>query len=127
MAATSSCRVGSHTPAYRSEWATGHVRRSSSQIGYGSAAHTSSVWSKSVAQSRTGGCPVVMRTAGPSRLLEDDRVLGTVGGRLPGVVLVRDGHRAVADLPAVAEIVGRHERGSQRVAAAVALAPFGID
>jgi len=36
-------------------WATGHVFRSSSQIGYGSAAQTSSVWSKSVAQSLAGG------------------------------------------------------------------------
>ena len=49
--ATSSWRTGSHTPPYRSECATGHWSRSSSQIGYGSATQPGSVWSKSVAQS----------------------------------------------------------------------------
>src|SRR5207302_372505 len=46
--ATSSCFTGSQAPPYRSVWATGHSRRNWSQIGYGSATHFGSVWSKSV-------------------------------------------------------------------------------
>src|SRR5690606_31734939 len=58
IALTSAWRVGSHTPPYRSEWATGQRCRRSSQIGYGSATQASSVWSKSVAQSTTGRFPM---------------------------------------------------------------------
>ena len=36
-------------------------------------------------------------------------------------------HRTVADLPAVAKVVRLDERGSERIAAAVAFAPLPVD
>src|SRR5439155_17768826 len=36
-------------------------------------------------------------------------------------------HRSVADLPAVAELVGFHQLGRQRVAAPMTFAPFRVD
>jgi len=53
--ATVSCVTGSHAPPKRSVCATGQSRCSVDQIGYGSPTQPGSVWSKSVAQSCTGG------------------------------------------------------------------------
>ena len=64
MAATSSWRVGSHAPPYRSVCAIGQRSRRSAMIGYGSFAQRSSVWSKSVAKSETG--PSMISLSDPS-------------------------------------------------------------
>ena len=57
----------------------------------------------------------------------DDRVLRAVGLRLAGVRLLVGWHQSIADLVPVAEVVGLDQRGGQRVAAPVALAPLGVD
>lgn len=54
-------------------------------------------------------------------------MLGTVGDRLLGVRLLIGRHRPVADDLGVAEVVGLHQVGRERVAAPMALAPLGVD
>ena len=53
-------------------------------------------------------------------------MLGTVGLRLAGVRLLVGWHQSIADLVPVAEVVGLDQRGGQRVAAPVALAPLPV-
>src|SRR5215207_1371607 len=91
-------------------------------MGYGSAIHPGSVWSKSVAQSATRGRSVVIAS-----LRDRDRVFGAVGRGPPRLVFERVGHQAVVELERVAEIVDIEELGCQGVAAIVALALLAID
>src|SRR5580692_1643603 len=122
--ATSSYRVGSHTPPNRSVCATGQRCRRSSWIGNGSAAHAGSACEKSVAQSETG--PVMTSLKVPvccssrssrsswlkrlsvvmSGLLEnDDRRLGAVGGGQARPLLLAGRNETVAENLAVALVV----------------------
>src|SRR6478735_192222 len=59
--------------------------------------------------------------------LDDHRALGAVGGCEFRLALEVGGHRAVADLMAVADVVGLDQFGGEGVAAAVAFAPLGVD
>jgi hypothetical protein len=54
-------------------------------------------------------------------------VLGAVGHRLVGLRLLIGPHGAITDHLCVAEVVGLDQIRRERVAAAMALAPLGVD
>src|SRR6476619_8563356 len=105
-------------------WDTGQRSLSSDQIGYGSWAQRVSVWSKSVAQSVTGGfrCGVVIGS-----VLHGDGALGAVGGGQGGLLLQLGRQVAVDQDDGEALVVDVEHLGRQRVAAAVALALLLIE
>src|SRR5262245_7114338 len=108
----------------RSVWAIGQRCLSSSQIGNGSLTHSGRKWSKSVAQSLTGGRSLI---AAPSRLDDFDGELGAVRLGEVGLFLQPRRHRAVALLARVAVLVELEQLRGQRLAAVVSLALVAID
>src|SRR6476620_1985507 len=108
----------------RSVWAIGQRLRMSSQIGKGSLTQRASRWSKSVAQSLTGGRRLMVS---PLYLDDLDGELGAVRLGEIGLVLEPRRHRAVALLAGVAVLVELEQLGRQGLAAVVPLALVGID
>src|SRR5689334_22646023 len=108
----------------RSVWAIGHVLRISSQIGKGSLTQLGLRWSKSVAQSLTGGRALM---ASPSLFDDLDGKFWTVRLGQVGLFLQAGWHRAVADLACITVLVEFEQLRGDGLAAIVALTFVGID
>src|SRR5215470_8759233 len=107
----------------RSVCAIGQRLRISSQIGNGSLIQRASRWSKSVAQSLTGGRSLIA----PSLLDDLDRELWAVGFGKIGFFLQFRGDQAVIDLVRIAEFIELEQLRCDRLAAIVPLAFVPVD
>src|SRR5581483_2922664 len=114
-------------------------------MGYGSAAHSGSIWEKSVDQSATGPVMISLRVPGGgspgasrersakrsstvmSALLQLDRLFRAVGHGQAGVTLEIRRHATVAEHHPVTLVVVAEQGGGQVVAAAVPLATLRVD